>query len=442
MSSNGKRFRSSTACTVCRQLKMKCDRKEKLPSRCTRCEGTDQVCETNHSFERRRMKANYDDEETKQLRNELEPLTSQVASLLPQHSISSPENQLSIVGAVSPSVLSNNGASTAGSEAPTRQRTAGESVVTSWQINTAFATFFRDMYPFLPFLIETTPNACYDTDPFLFWVICVLGPRSASPELSTCLSQRVITDALQAPLRTCHKQAAALSVVQGLLLLAIWQFSGPSLLHEAAWLHCGSATHLAIHIGLHHPYAASEFVPKSGQEHIPNLYTEFRRTWIATYIVNVFISFARGYPATVRADFNVISYTLSSADELSIPPDLFKTLLIARRMEEGQDLGHSRTGEHGHIDPASREGIYRLLQSRISDTETRVSPLYPYINMIVMAAKLQPAVQVLQSTTPIPLQETTILAACENAARVITLGRVVQNKPTWFTYPLFLMHWS
>lgn len=388
------------------------------------------------------MKGTHDEEETKRLRQELEQLKSQVAALVqPQLE---PQSAGSVVSHTSPSAsLSATIDATidlglSGSETPTKHRNVGDIDLTPWQIDTAFDTFFSNMHPFLPFLAETTPSACYETEPFLFWVICVLGLRSTYPDLSKRLQSHVSQEALQAPMRTCHNQAAALSVVQGLLLLAVWPFSCPSLLHEASWMHCGTATHLAMHIGLHHPYAASEFVPQSGRDHIPNLFIEFRRTWIATYIINVFISFARGYPATVRADFNVISYTLSNPEELSILPDLFKSLLIARRMEEGQDLGHSRTGEHGHIDPGSREGIYRLLQSRISDTETRSLPLSPYIGMIIMAAKLQPAVQILQYTTPVSLQETTILAACENAAQVINLARVVQKQTNMVQLPVIV----
>ncbi|RDW69729.1 hypothetical protein BP6252_08749 [Coleophoma cylindrospora] len=409
MSSSGKRFRSSSSCTVCRQLKMKCDRKERLPNRCTRCEKTDQTCELSTTFERKRMKGPYrDDEETRRLRQELEQLKAQVATLKPHEPIpQTPEVEPDIT---SPSLSAGSSIRPARPHSSdiTIQRSANGIIVLPWQIDTSFATFFRQMHPFLPFLEEVTPNACYEKEPFLFWTICMLGLRSFCPELSKAIGDFVAVEALQAPIRCCHNQAAAAAVVQGLLLLSLWPFACPSLLHEAAWIHCGSATHLALHIGFHQPYAASEFVPKREREHIPNSFTEFRRTWIAT------------------------------AEKLSISPDLFKALLIARRIEEGQDLGHSRTGTHGQIDPGSREGIFRLLQSRISDTEKRASPLSPYISMIITAAKLQPAIQVLQSTTPISLQETTVLSACDNACQVITFARMVQGQTNMVHLPVFV----
>ncbi|PMD29630.1 hypothetical protein L207DRAFT_574030 [Hyaloscypha variabilis F] len=421
MSSTGKRFRTSTACTTCRQLKMKCDRRERQPNRCSRCESMDQPCELSSVFQRRRMKGQaHNEEETRRLREELEQLKSQVSSLLPllsPHSL--PATGPSIVAA--PTIFEPN------VSRETIQRSAEGITLLPDQIDAAFKTFFRDMHPYFPFLDEVKPDSCYNREPFLFWAICMLGLRSTYPALSNGLSNHVTMESIQAPLRSCHNQNAATTVVQGLLLLSIWPMSTPSLLHEASWLHCGSATHLALHLGLHQPYSASEFVPESGRDHIPNHFVEFRRTWIAVYICNSIISFVRGYPCTVKADYNIIEYALSSPEKLSISPDLFKTLLIARRIEEGQDLGHSRTSPHGHIDPDSREGIYRLLQARISDTEKRASPLTPFLSMIFMAAKLQPAIQ-----------ETTVLSACDDAAKVNSLTRVVQSQANMVHLPVFV----
>ena len=298
MASTGKRFRSSTACTMCQQMKIRCDRRERLPDRCTRCETTDSVCEISPTFERRRMRA--PDEETRNLRQELQQLKAQVAAMAPL--IPPPANSPRGLSTSSTSIGTRTGGSARDVDI-TVQRNAGVIILQPWQIDAAFAIFYRDMHSFLPFLSKATPNACYDQEPFLFWVICVLGLRSSMPDVSRGLSPHVNMEALQAPARSAHNQAAATAVVQGLLLLSLWPFPCPSLLHEASWLHCGSATHLALHIGLHQPYSASEFVPKSGREHIPNLLTEFRRTWIACYVINVLISFARGYPCS---EFNLL----------------------------------------------------------------------------------------------------------------------------------------
>jgi hypothetical protein len=439
---NGKRFRSSTACTVCRQIKVKCDRRDRHPNRCSRCESTNSMCETSGTFERRRMKQS-DPHETQKLRIELEELKQQVASLVPQPQQQSREHASLAsprTSGISPSVSSIVDVTAGGDRfiLQTMQRNLGSIVVEPWDIDMAFATFFRDMHPLLPFLTEASPNAFYDREPFLFWTIVVLGSRSVLPSLSKSLADHVKTEALQAPLRTCHNQAAATAVVQGLLLLSLWPFSNISLLHEASWIQCGTATHLALHLGLHQPLSASEFVPHNGRQHIPNLFCEFRRTWIAVYVINNLISFSRGYPCTTRADYNIIEYTLSSAAELDISPDLFKALLIARRIEEGQELGTSRTSKHGHIDPASREGIYRLLRSRLSETEKKVAPLPPSMKLMFLAAQLQCQVQVLQSTSPIHLQETTVLTAFDTARRVVCVARQIQCITASVQLPMFL----
>ena len=431
----GKRFRSTRACTSCRQMKMKCDRREKLPDRCTRCQETDSVCEISSTFKRQRMKGNIDNEETRALRQELEQLKSQVASLAPQaSSVDTPSTTLNKPSPVTVTWAPNFGLGAH----PTIQRSAGDITLLSWHIDAAFATFFEKMHPLLPFVTESPPNACYNREPFLFWTICTLGLRSVAPDLAHALSPFVSAEALDAPRRSCHNQAAATAVIQALLLLSLWPFKSPSLLHETVWLHCGSATHLARHIGLHHPHSASEFTPKERRAHIPALVTEFRRTWIACYIMDSLVSFARGYPSTIRADFNLIEYTESSAAQLSISPDLFKFLLIARRIEEGQDLGSPHTVQYGHLDPPTRGPIYDLLQSRVRKVETRITPLSPYMDLFLMATKLLPALQVLQSTSPIALQETTILSAFGYANQLINDARLVQSTTDMVHLPVFV----
>jgi hypothetical protein len=196
--------------------------------------------------------------------------------------------------------------------------------------------------------------------------------------------------------------------------------------------------HLALHVGLHHPHSAAEFAPKERRAHIPALVTEFRRTWIACYVVDCLVSFARGYPGSIRADFNLIEYTKSNPAQLSISPDLFKFLLIARRIEEGQDLGSPPTVPYGHIDPNTRAGIYSLLQSRVKETEEKISPLSPYMDLFLTATKLLPALQVLQSTSPIALQETTILAAFGYASQLINDARIVQSTINMVHLPVFV----
>jgi hypothetical protein len=369
--------------------------------------------------------------ELEQLKNQNAALVAQLrSSLVPQNSVASPS---------AISVRSTAGLVEAdGYVMPTLERSVGGVIMQPWDIDIAFTTFFRDMHPFLPFLTQSSPNSFYEREPFLFWTICVLGCRAVLPDLSKSLSDYVKNEAVQAPLRTCHNQAAATSVVQALLLLALWPFPCLSLLHEWSWIHCGSATHLALHVGLHQPLSASEFVPNSGRQHIPNLFCEFRRTWIAVYVVNNLISFARGYPSTVRADYNIIDYTLSSPDKLNVSPDLFKCLLIAQRIEEGQELGTSRTSQHGHTDPASREGIYRLLTSRLSETEKRISPLSPSVTMMLLAAQLQCQIQVLRSTSPVHLQETTILTAFDTAVHSVSLAREIQRTTSSTQLPMFL----
>ncbi|RFU27780.1 hypothetical protein B7463_g8565, partial [Scytalidium lignicola] len=375
------------------------------------------------------------------LRAELEQMKAQVSSLLPQTSPTSASESIPS----SANTDKEEGISETDEQAsipkdttPTSARTAGDITVLPWQIDAAFEVFFQNIHPMLPFVTQSTPNRCYSREPFLFWAICVLGLRSVAPGLAHALCPFVHAEALHAPHRSCHNQIAATDVVQGLLLLSMWPFKSPSLLHESVWLHCGSATHLALHIGLHQPHSASEFVPKYRRDFLP--VSQFRRTWIACYVVNSLVSFARGYPSTIRADFNLIKYSRSTPSQLSIQPELFKYLLIARRIEEGQELGSPQSVPYGQIDPGSRAGICGLLKARIAETEENISKpsLSPIMRVFLTATKMLPVMQALQSTSPLPLQETEVLQAFELAGQLICQAEIVQKEINRVYFPVFI----
>jgi hypothetical protein len=220
--------------------------------------------------------------------------------------------------------------------------------------------------------------------------------------------------------------------------LAFWPFRSPSLLHEHVWLHCGTAAHLALHIGLHQPYSASEFVPKDERAHIPLLVTEFRRTWIACYVVNCLVAFARGHPHTIRADFNLIEYCSSTPAQLAIEKRLFAFLLLARRIEEAYLLGNPVAAAYGLLPPTARESVYELLQSRISEAERAMGPLEPYTEVFVAATRLLPVIQVLRSTSPLPLQETTVIAGMRYARDLITAASLVRSQIDPVHLPVYI----
>ncbi|KAH8819382.1 hypothetical protein F5884DRAFT_10208 [Xylogone sp. PMI_703] len=443
-SSSGTRrrgFRTPTACTVCRQIKVKCDRREKLPGRCTRCETTNSVCEISSTFKRRRVKGPDSDEMVK-LRAELEQMRAQVSSLLPQTSPTSTSESIPSSATADKEPTVSEGDERAGTgvqdTTPTLGRTAGDITVLPWQIDAAFEVFFHNIHPLLPFVTQSTPNTCYAREPFLFWTICVLGLRSVTPGLAQALCPFVHAEALHAPHRSCYNQIAATAVVQALLLLSMWPFKSPSLMHESVWLHCGSATHLAMHIGLHQPHSASEFVPKYRRDFQP--VSEFRRTWIACYVVNSLVSFSRGYPSTIRADFNLIKYSQSTPTQLGIAPELHKFLLLSRRIEEGVELGSPQSVPHGQIDPATRSGVYGLLQARIAETEEQLKTpsLSTLMNVFLISLKLTPIVQALQSTSPLSLQETAVIQGFELASQLICQAEILQKELNRLYFPVFV----
>jgi hypothetical protein len=217
MAADGKRFRSSRACTSCRQMKVKCDRRDKGPHRCTRCEITNIACEIDHNFQRRRMKGS--NEDVQDLRREMELLKSQVAPLVPRTiSGSLPDAGNPVPGSSSSPFHS------ARAYMLTLPRSTAEITLLPWQIEAGFDTFFEKMHPFLPFLVRPEPNACFEREPFLFWTICMLGLRRDGAPCAKALAAYVSSEATQAPYSRCHCQSKATSVVQALLLLSLVAF--------------------------------------------------------------------------------------------------------------------------------------------------------------------------------------------------------------------------
>lgn len=419
MAADGKRFRSSRACTSCRQMKVKCDRRHKASHRCTRCETADTECEIDHNFQRRRTKGSNDDFQI--LRREVELLKSQVAPLVPRTISGILPDDGSPVPGSSSSIYHSTPAYTL-----TLPRSTAEVTLLPWQIDKGFDTFFEKMHPFLPFLVRPEPNHCFEREPFLFWTICMLGLRREAAPCAKALAAYVSSEAIQGPYSRCHSQSKATSVVQALLLLSLWPFNSTSQLREHVWLHVGAATHLALQIGLNQPFAASEYVPKDGRKDIPSLIPEFHRTWVACYIVNTIVAFKRGIPSTLRTDHSIIQYTRDIATTVGIPDGLLKMLLIVRRIEEGQDMGNPRFTLNGSVEPGCREAVYHLLQSNIADTEMQISSSSSYLQLLVNAAKQQSQIQTLYCDSPIPLQERVVLAGIQTSMQTIRLSRQIQ----------------
>lgn len=113
--------------------------------------------------------------------------------------------------------------------------------------------------------------------------------------------------------------------VQAMLLLCYWPFPFGVSISDTSWMFCGTATHMALQLGLHRPHHQTEYVyrpyqkPDLGPNSTPNgIEISIRRlVWVGCYVVN-----HRYVQIAVLAACAVLTDQLASVARLGFLPRL------------------------------------------------------------------------------------------------------------------------
>jgi hypothetical protein len=282
--------RGARSCTLCRQMKARCNATEQYPKPCSRCAHLGKSpCMIEPSFRRVNKRARI-----AEIQNELEELKNTVKrSSGPINSRASSEYSDSHPSFLAPEANNRNGAYSPGPSSYgspyTRSDEYRQGSIAGRFDSTVeedlFMTFFTKFHPTLPIVDNTlSPAATYNICPLLYHTVLLLATLATSNHpLTWSLTQTVNTAAPQhvlSPNKSVH-------LVQAYLLLATWPQTHPqgSTLHDQAWMYVGVASHMAQTLGLHRSFLSSEYASNQNEtnEHTRR---EWVRTWVGCFIVS------------------------------------------------------------------------------------------------------------------------------------------------------------
>ncbi|USP72757.1 hypothetical protein yc1106_00031 [Curvularia clavata] len=209
---------------------------------------------------------------------------------------------------------------------PSLPRALNSLPFTGPEIDEHFNMYFRHCHPHFPILSEHDhdPNKCYDTSPFLFWVIMLIScrrqPTHSNPAMVRLLTEHVKHETDAAVL----KVPQPLTQLQAILLVAAWGlYPGIRFINDPAYWLSGIAINSCLLLGFH---------TGSGRHQSYNHVTlaasssdrEAAVTWVASNVLNRRLSTNLGVPCTApmnKTTINMIN------DESSILPTRFRVQL-------------------------------------------------------------------------------------------------------------------
>lgn len=144
-----------------------------------------------------------------------------------------------------------------------------------------FYRHYHPRFPLLPDLLTLIRNCT--SCPLLFWAVVAIASGYSE-------THRHLHLQLAGPVRrlagveVTRTQGASLSLIHALLILCCWPRPFGATASDPSWLYCGSATHMALTMGLHRPgdFAAFGYgAPVSEEQKLMR-----RKTWVACFIIN------------------------------------------------------------------------------------------------------------------------------------------------------------
>ncbi|OQU94488.1 Fungal specific transcription factor domain-containing protein [Cladophialophora immunda] len=346
------------ACIRCRQWKVGCDADVAGPEGCTRCRSVNAKCVFGANFRRtpkRRMLAELQDEVAR-----LRALTSVLTTEGPVGE--SPTTSLE----TNASSWGPENASTAIVPIPAIQQPIipgsnlyyrGNSHVqlTATQANELFRIYFTRCHPYLPFQMCRSVETVYGRCPLLFWVICaVASTDKARPQFADIVRCQVAS--------VLDPSNASVEVVQALLILSMWPFPFKSQRSDPSFMYGALACQIALQIGLPRPAVTC---PGSASSDATNEDQEARlTTWIGCFVVNQILASRLGVPATIFADYAL----LSSLDDPSVSPQLSHLCSISHlTVESAHAIGARAVNVSGLADPIPRISLINIFAQQFDE---------------------------------------------------------------------------
>ncbi|KAI0115296.1 hypothetical protein F4814DRAFT_418912 [Daldinia grandis] len=323
------RIKRNTACTSCRDAKVRCNPSHNPAQPCQRCAKLHLTCVVDKTHKRVSRKSKLD-ELVQEIQSIKQSVSGQSTSLPSQTTEFSPQNEVltpfkesvpprlgvpspisisadvegrapAIVATISTTVVPSSVIHTPASipliqgpaAEPVLPRALGSQPFSGEDVEYYFQKYFEHYHPYMPVVRYKDPNKCYDTSPLLFWTIIYVATRryARNPTIFPFMLDSIQRDAYSA----ITNPPLSLPSINALILLCTWIFPEVRFVNDPCALFssiCMSATaQLGIHCGkgAHLEYSHGVFQNNFTDE-------EASFTWAGYNIISQRVSSFLGLP--------------------------------------------------------------------------------------------------------------------------------------------------
>ncbi|KAI1353099.1 hypothetical protein F5Y01DRAFT_277784 [Xylaria sp. FL0043] len=347
------RIKRNTACTSCRDAKVRCNPSSNPDQPCQRCAKLHLTCVVDKTHKRISRRSKLDElvQEIQSIKESVGSVTS--TNFPPANAAITPSRDSEQLGIASPSAVSSRsrqygaaGPVRAGaikppvalntpvttvlpdtSCEPSLPRTLGSYPFSGEDIDYYFQKFFECYHPYMPVVRHRDPNKCYETCPLLFWTIIYVGSRryAKSTSLLTFLSEEIRRQSFAA----LADVPLSLHTLNAIILICSWVFPGARFSNDPSTLLASVTTNAAFLLGIHtgrggHPqFSHGPFQSNFTDE-------EAAYTWAGLNIMSQRVSSYMGLPPVTCLFNQTIQNTIDGRMPFHVPSN-FRILLECQK---------------------------------------------------------------------------------------------------------------
>ncbi|KAI0128448.1 hypothetical protein BJ170DRAFT_569745, partial [Xylariales sp. AK1849] len=258
------RIKRNSACTSCRDAKVRCNPSHHPEQPCQRCGKLKLQCVVDKTHKRVSRKSKLDE-----LVQEIQTIKQTVgerSSQLPQQT-PTPFKGLGMprLGMPSPDITGNSASSNAPTGStnqtpatnlinepnvePSLPRALGSQPFSGEDIDYYFQKYFENFHPYMPIVRHRDPNKCYEAGSVLFWTIILTACRryARSPVLLSFLLDAVRRELFA----TISTLPLSIYSINALILVCTWVFPDVRFVNDTTSLFSGVAMNGCLLLGIH-----------------------------------------------------------------------------------------------------------------------------------------------------------------------------------------------
>ncbi|KAI1816751.1 hypothetical protein GGS20DRAFT_536053 [Poronia punctata] len=356
------RIKRNSACTSCRDSKVRCNPSSEPEKPCQRCAKLHLTCVVDKTHKRISRRSKLDE-----LAKEIQSIKQSVGSTssnrlsqphgigtgsLPKHATAqqqqlggpspsgmscgsgSPSSRLSaprvMNTALLPSTILNTPDITAPQDAdvePSPARNLGSYPFSGEDIDFYFDKFFQHYHPYMPVVRQRDPKKIYETSPLLFWTIIYVSSRryAKTPSLIQFLSEELRRQVFAA----IGEIPVLLPTINAIILICSWLFPSARFINDPSVILSSVGANVALQLGLHTGKGGH---PEYSHGMFRNDYTdeEATYTWAGLNIVSQRVSAYLGLPPVAYLFNQTIQNTIDGRVSFHVPSG-FRVLLECQK---------------------------------------------------------------------------------------------------------------